>query len=107
MSIEEFGKTHGLDLSDIINARKISDDNIQKIKDAVSKGGISPFGNDMDLVVFGSIARGECTSKSDVDWTLLMDGQSNPRYDSIALDIKEKIRNTGLYDPGTFRENLR
>lgn len=62
MSIEEFGKTHGLDLSYIINARKISDDNIKKIKDAVSKGGISPFGNDMDLVVFGSIARGECTS---------------------------------------------
>lgn len=101
MSIEEFGKTHGLDLSYIINARKISDDNIKKIKDAVSKGGISPFGNDMDLVVFGSIARGECTSKSDVDWTLLMDGQSNPRCDSIALDIKEKIRNTDLYDPGT------
>lgn len=100
MSIESFGKSYGLDLSEIINARKVSDDNIKKIIGSIAEGGISPFGNDMDLVVFGSIARGECTSKSDVDWTLLIDGQSNPRQESIASNVRGKIRDTGLHDPG-------
>lgn len=35
---------------------------------------------DTDFVVFGSLARGEWTSSSDVDWTLLVDGQANPQH---------------------------
>ena len=32
---------------------------------------------DTSLVVFGSLARGEWTSGSDLDWTYLIDGQAN------------------------------
>src|SRR5580698_11498030 len=32
---------------------------------------------DTSLVVFGSLARGEWTDASDVDWTYLIDGQAN------------------------------
>ncbi|MDZ7617383.1 MAG: nucleotidyltransferase domain-containing protein [Patescibacteria group bacterium] len=35
--------------------------------------------DDYDLVVFGSLARREWTSGSDVDWTLLIDGLRRPR----------------------------
>jgi hypothetical protein len=101
MSIESFGKSHGLDISELITARKISSDNIRKIVDAVTSGDFPPFGNDLDLVVFGSLARGECTAKSDADWTILSDGQINPRFETISLEVKEEIKKTGLEDPGT------
>jgi hypothetical protein len=100
MSIDSYGKSHGLDLSEIVNAKSISNDNITKIRDAVFVEGISPFGNDMDLVVFGSIARAECTNKSDIDWTLLVDGQANPQHDFIGRRVRGNIRTTGLSDPG-------
>jgi len=38
--------------------------------------------------VFGSLARGEWTEKSDVDWTLLLDGQTYPEQ----IDTVEEIR---------------
>ncbi|MFL5542343.1 MAG: nucleotidyltransferase domain-containing protein, partial [Longimicrobiaceae bacterium] len=43
---------------------------------------------DATLVVFGSLARGEWTKKSDVDWTLLLDGQTYPEQ----IDTVEEIR---------------
>jgi len=43
---------------------------------------------DTSLVVFGSLARGEWTSASDLDWTYLIDGQANSDH----LVIAQKIR---------------
>jgi predicted nucleotidyltransferase len=43
---------------------------------------------DASLVVFGSLARGEWTNGSDVDWTLLLDGQTYPEQ----FDTVEEIR---------------
>ena len=51
---------------------------------------------DTSLVVFGSVARGEVTSGSDLDWILLIDGQSVPehkeqeRYIERTLDESEE-----------------
>ena len=36
--------------------------------------------DDADVVVFGSLARREWTSGSDVDWTMLIDGQADPEH---------------------------
>lgn len=47
---------------------------------------------DADLVVFGSLARGEWTSGSDVDWTLLIDGQANPEHREIARQIERRLQ---------------
>lgn len=46
---------------------------------------------DVDIVVFGSLARGEWTSGSDVDWTLLIDGQASPDHRAVARQVREKI----------------
>jgi len=56
--------------------------------------------SDIDMVVFGSIARNECTSKSDVDWTLLIDGQAGPHY-RVADTIKTALSAAKLEEPGT------
>src|SRR6266704_218354 len=36
--------------------------------------------SDASIVVFGSLARKEWTAKSDVDWTMLIDGQADPQH---------------------------
>ncbi len=46
---------------------------------------------DVDLVVFGSLARREWTSGSDVDWTMLIDGQANPDHRLIARNLTTSL----------------
>ncbi len=65
---------------------------------------------DANLVVFGSLGRGEWIDwLSDLDWTLLVDGQCKPRHFQIAQDIraalkKEYRRNADGKDEYRFAE---
>jgi Nucleotidyltransferase domain len=54
---------------------------------------------DTSLVVFGSLARGEWTSASDLDWTYLIDGQANSDH----LRIAQKMRNVFQENREKFR----
>ena len=47
---------------------------------------------DTSLVVFGSLARGEWTSNSDLDWTYLIDGEANPDHLVIAQKIQKVLK---------------
>jgi predicted nucleotidyltransferase len=63
--------------------------------------------DDTSLVVFGSLARGEWTSGSDLDWTYLIDGGANPDHLLIAQIIQRLLeRNEAKFRPpgptGTF-----
>jgi predicted nucleotidyltransferase len=55
---------------------------------------------DTSLVVFGSLARGEWTSGSDLDWTYLIDGGANSDHLVIAQNIKEVLERAGFQRPG-------
>ena len=55
---------------------------------------------DTSIVVFGSLARGEVTQGSDIDWTLLVDGQAHPSHLNAALDIDERLVGAGMKKPG-------
>src|SRR3984893_15201310 len=59
---------------------------------------------DTSLVVFGSLARGEWTSGSDLDWTYLVDGQANSDHLRIAQKINRVVRErfSGPGPAGTF-----
>lgn len=60
---------------------------------------------DTSIVVFGSLARDEFTQKSDVDWTLLLDGQADPKHLDVALAITRTLDEMGANAPspgGTF-----
>ena len=62
--------------------------------------------DDVDLVVFGSLARGEWTTGSDVDWTMLIDGQANADHRTIARDVETSLgeleyNGTKLKPPGS------
>ena len=61
---------------------------------------------DVDLIVFGSLARREWTSGSDVDWTMLVDGQVDANHRVIAREITDamaelKYKGTKLNEPGS------
>jgi hypothetical protein len=56
--------------------------------------------SDTSIVVFGSLARGEYTSGSDVDWTLLIDGQADEDHYARAQKIGNKLAEAGFHEPG-------
>jgi hypothetical protein len=58
-----------------------------------------PLSSEMSVVVFGSIARRECTSGSDVDWTLLIDGQADPNHLGNSQEIERALESSGLAKP--------
>jgi predicted nucleotidyltransferase len=55
---------------------------------------------DASLIVFGSIGRGEVTEESDVDWTLLIDGPSDPHHTHAVARVRERLHSLGLELPG-------
>ncbi len=55
---------------------------------------------DAGLVVFGSLARGEWTSKSDLDWTYLIDGEANADHLKISQRVHEILEDNKYSEPG-------
>jgi predicted nucleotidyltransferase len=80
----------------IFLAQKRTNQALAKLRAGMS--GVLP--PDTSLVVFGSLARGELTKRSDADWTLLIDGQSYASHFDTALDIERRIVALKLAKPG-------
>jgi predicted nucleotidyltransferase len=55
---------------------------------------------DTSVVVFGSLARDEFTERSDVDWTLLIDGFADPKHLDLAREVKGILKSMEANEPG-------
>lgn len=55
---------------------------------------------DTSIIVFGSLARNEFTTGSDIDWILLIDGQAAPEHLAIANKIRDEIAKLKAKPPG-------
>lgn len=55
---------------------------------------------DASFVVFGSLARDEFTAGSDLDWTLLVDGQADPEHVAIRQSIGSEVLKLEKKEPG-------
>ena len=55
---------------------------------------------DTSVVVFGSIAREEVTSSSDLDWILLVDGSSVPEHKIQEREIERALAAMKYIEPG-------
>jgi hypothetical protein len=66
--------------------------------DGAARGRIDS--EDISVVVFGSLARGEWTSGSDLDWTLLVDGGADPDHAHTAQRMKELLEEGHFVPPG-------
>ena len=64
--------------------------------------------SDMSFVVFGSLARGEWTAGSDLDWTLLIDGVVDPKHQEDVREVRrvldELVRSNDAIDRRPGRE---
>ncbi len=87
------------------------------IRDTANKILTRDFGissnNDASFVVFGSLARDEWTSGSDLDWTLVIDGQADPEHVVIARKISRALQErfkapggTGIFGTLSFSHDL-
>jgi predicted nucleotidyltransferase len=59
-----------------------------------------PLAENVSLVFFGSLARGESTSQSDLDWTLLINGEVDGQHFTIHQSVRKKLRAAGKIGPG-------
>jgi hypothetical protein len=83
-------------LSHICAARDLTSATLARLDDLL--GGQSP--SDTSVVVFGSLARGEYTPGSDVDWTLLIDGQADAGHYDAVRSITRLLRDAQFGEPG-------
>ena len=85
----------GANWTAIKKARKDTADRLQELHEIFA----SRKSPDTSVVVFGSVARQEVTSSSDLDWILLIDGQSVPEHKEQERGIErssiEKLYRTG------------
>jgi predicted nucleotidyltransferase len=69
---------------------------------------------DTSIVVFGSLGRDEFTDASDIDWTLLIDGQADPNHlgvtrrigDAVERLSKKEVGREGLFGSMAFSHEL-
>jgi predicted nucleotidyltransferase len=94
--VDEIAKRLSLGWPDLRQARYRAHEATNRLADLLH-GEISP---DVSFVVNGSLARREFTSESDLDWTLLVDGQANPQHQVDLLRIREKLLSAGFLQPG-------
>ncbi len=95
----------------IAKAEKDAREECSKHAAQFSSAGLIPA--DTSLVVFGSLARGEWTRASDLDWTLLVDGQVVGQHADIALKIAKIVLDdkkapgpTGVFGELTFSHDI-
>src|SRR6266478_7606811 len=90
-------------LLDVDPFRRYRDDSARtrtELDELLSKEIPAYASDDTSLVVFGSLARGEWTAGSDLDWTYLIDGQANSDHLRISQEIRKAFLKAKLQAPG-------
>jgi predicted nucleotidyltransferase len=95
-TVEDLANQLGAMWPSLTSGRERARSEIERIKDACEDL-VMP---DTSLVVFGSLARGEYTDSSDVDWTLLVDGITIPEHLTVARKIGDALAKLQSKKPG-------
>ncbi len=80
------------EIPDLKKARRNAEERRSELDKLLSINVPRYASEDTSLVVFGSLARGEWTSGSDLDWTYLIDGQANSDHLLIAQKIHRALK---------------
>jgi len=95
--IDALGNALGAEWPMIRSARERAQENkarlVASVSDLVAR-------EDMSVVVFGSLARGDVTSGSDTDWTLLIDGQASSTHFDVVREVRRRIEQLEQKGPG-------
>ena len=97
--IEQLAKRVGCEWPNIEATRALTQRRERDLLEALSNA--PPVDSeDRSVVAFGSIAREEATDESDLDWTLLVDGQADPQHLVITQEIAQRFTARGFKEPG-------
>ncbi len=81
-------------------------ENTERTRDLLSRIIEGKPGSETSVIVHGSVARQECTQGSDLDWTLLVDGQADSSVQETFLAIRNALSDAGQFkrpgQEGTF-----
>ncbi len=95
---DELNSKTGESWSAITKSRTEAKQHIEKLRNLIAEK--RPSVN-TSVVAYGSLARGEWTSGSDVDWTLLIDGPSSTGHFTVdTRNIELLLEESGLKAPG-------
>ena len=97
-SISRLASKTGCEWPMIESVGRTADDASDKVREALKGDGLVP--TDTAFIVFGSLARREMTAGSDLDWTLLVDGQADPQHKRVAKKIEARLVDLGMKEPG-------
>src|SRR5260370_20775795 len=87
-SLEQLERRLGVEWRHLRKARELAQSKRLELRQALEH----LDSEDTSIVVSGSLARDEFTAGSDVDWTLLIDGQSDPGHYALTKKIDEVVR---------------
>jgi predicted nucleotidyltransferase len=94
--VKELEKILGCNWKNIEGARQNTQTTLLRLSEVIA--GLP--GPDTSVVVLGSLGRLECTHGSDLDWTLLVDGQADASDHRNFLEIKNALSSTNFEDLG-------
>jgi hypothetical protein len=95
-TVDDLASQLGEQWHNMRTARENSAATLEKLTKAVSHLTAS----DTSIVVSGSLARFELTSGSDIDWTMLLDGSSDPRHYRIFQEVAAVVGTFSMKDVG-------
>ncbi|MCI0335171.1 MAG: nucleotidyltransferase domain-containing protein [Planctomycetes bacterium] len=98
MSVAKLSSDLMKDWLAIEKADKESAAQLAQVKKIVEGNGIDSA--DLSVVVFGSLARREWTSGSDLDWTIVIDGEAEQRHAITAHELGDLLGKAGFIKPG-------
>ncbi len=96
--VDELGARVGRTWPMISAAERAAAEQCARIEEALVAERLVPA--DAAFVVFGSLARGEWTSGSDLDWALLVDGQADEQHQSVIVHMRRALDKLELKGPG-------
>jgi predicted nucleotidyltransferase len=87
-SLDELERRLGVEWANLRRTRQMAEAKRQELQKALA----NLDSEDTSIVVSGSLARDEFTDGSDIDWTLLIDGLSDPGHSPLTNKIDEIVR---------------
>lgn len=102
MSLDKLRKQLGKEWPALSKARTEAEACLSQVRKLIQEGAEgAPFdSDDISAVAFGSLAREEWTSGSDLDWTLLIDGRVDHEHSHTAALFRAKVSAANLKQPG-------
>jgi hypothetical protein len=98
--LRELQKKIGAEWPSITKAIRNTEGDLSELEHLLLPSDGRPLAENVSLVFFGSLARGESTSQSDLDWTLLINGEVDGQHFTIHQSVRKKLRAAGKIGPG-------